>query len=461
MAKRNQLTSKDLPAKSKGRFNFDLDDNDFESYTRGYVPPNTANDTQKCVKLFAEWLSTRNAHFPENPVPENILRCHDKTEVCKWLCRFAAEVRKKDGEQYPPKTLHHYILGIQRHMRQTQKSSVNLLEDPEFLQLQNLLDALYRKLHAAGIGTTSKKTPVLTIDDENQLWASKVLDPDTPEGLLKAVFFLNGKNFCLRGGDEHRNLKLSQLVREVVKVEERHLVRYKYTEFVSKNHVGGLKQIRQENKVVHQYESEDLNRCHVLLLDKYISKLPPEAKAKDLFYMKPRSKIPVDPTAPWYTAVQLGKNMLAEMMKRISEEAKLPTKYTNHSLRAYGVTKLFKSDIPDKLIMERSGHRSIEGMRKYQRTDALQELKVCNALENTKEKSATNCIAPVQTPAVIAPVQTPAVIAPGSIPGFNGCTYNNCNFQFVIQAPIPPPQAPIPSIEDEFKDLDLTHFFDF
>ena len=168
--------------------------------------------------------------------------------------------------------------------------------------------------------------------------------------------------------------------------------------------------------------------------------------------MKPKSKIPADPTAPWYTAVQLGKNMLAEMMKRISEEAKLPTKYTNHSLRAYGITKLFKSDIPDKLIMEKSGHRSIEGMRKYQRTDALQELKVCNALENTKEKSATN---------LIAPIQTPAVIAPGSIPGFSRCTYNNCNFQFVIQAPIPPPQAPKPSIEDEYKDLDLTHFFDF
>ena len=78
--------------------------------------------------------------------------------------------------------------------------------------------------------------------------------------------------------------------------------------------------------------------------------------------MKPKLKIPADPTAPWYTAAQLGKNMLAEMMERISEEAKLPTKYTNHSLRAYSVTKVFKLNLPDKLTMERSGHRSIEGM---------------------------------------------------------------------------------------------------
>ena len=72
-------------------------------------------------------------------------------------------------------------MGIQRHIRQATKSSVNLLTDPEFLQLRNLLDALYRKLHAAEIGTTIKKTPVLTSEDENQLWALEVLDPETAQ----------------------------------------------------------------------------------------------------------------------------------------------------------------------------------------------------------------------------------------------------------------------------------------
>jgi hypothetical protein len=242
MAKRSQLPSKDLPP-SKGRFNFDVEDDDFEELTRGYVPPNTANDTQKCVKLFTDWQSTRNQSFPDNPVPDKILESKDTGQICKWLCRFATEARKKDGTPYPPKTIHHYIIGIQRYIRQKMKTSVNLLADPDFLPLQNLLDALYRKLHAAGVGTTSKKTPVLTMEDEKHLWESKALNPDTPEGLLRSVFFLNGKNFCLRGGAEHRDLKLSQLAREVVKVDGKPIVRYTYTEFVSKNHVGGLKQM--------------------------------------------------------------------------------------------------------------------------------------------------------------------------------------------------------------------------
>ena len=37
----------------------------------------------------------------------------------------------------------------------------------------------------------------------------------TPRGLLNAVFYLNGKNFALRGGMEHRSLKLSQIKRNI------------------------------------------------------------------------------------------------------------------------------------------------------------------------------------------------------------------------------------------------------
>ena len=40
MAKRMQLSTKDLPPKSKGRFKFDLDEDDFEDFKLGNVPPN-------------------------------------------------------------------------------------------------------------------------------------------------------------------------------------------------------------------------------------------------------------------------------------------------------------------------------------------------------------------------------------------------------------------------------------
>ncbi len=63
------------------------------------------------------------------------------------------------------------------------------MSNPEFLPLRNLLDCLYQKLHSAGIGTSVKKTEVLNDEDEEKLWASGVLNPDTLQGLLNCVFF--------------------------------------------------------------------------------------------------------------------------------------------------------------------------------------------------------------------------------------------------------------------------------
>ena len=88
------------------------------------------------------------------------------------------------------------------------------------------------------------------------------------------MFYLNGINFCLRGGQEHRGLKLTQLKREG-----------KYIENGSKSFRGGIADLRRENKVVLQFPNENSpSRCHVKLLDWYIEKLPAAAKSKDAFY---------------------------------------------------------------------------------------------------------------------------------------------------------------------------------
>ena len=51
----------------------------------------------------------------------------------------------------------------------------------------------------------------ISSEEESRLWASGVLNIDTPKGLLHCVFFYKGICFCLGGGQEHRNLEISQL----------------------------------------------------------------------------------------------------------------------------------------------------------------------------------------------------------------------------------------------------------
>ena len=59
-----------------------------------------------------------------------------------------------------------------------------------------------------GIGAQTRETEAFS---EDVLWRSGVLGSENPKSLLRAVFYLNGKNFCLRGGEEQRGLKIIQL----------------------------------------------------------------------------------------------------------------------------------------------------------------------------------------------------------------------------------------------------------
>lgn len=42
--------------------------------------------------------------------------------------------------------------------------------------------------------------------------------------------------------------------------------------------------------------------------------------------------------------------------------------FTNHSLRATATSRLYHAGVDEQLVMERTGHRSIEGVRSYKRT---------------------------------------------------------------------------------------------
>ena len=58
---------------------------------------------------------------------------------------------------------------------------------------------------------------------------------------------------------------------------------------------------------------------------------------------------------------------------------------SNHSLRASGTTQLFQSGVSEKVIKERTGHRSLEALRKYERTSDEQQVAVSEILTSQRE----------------------------------------------------------------------------
>ena len=58
--------------------------------------------------------------------------------------------------------------------------------------------------------------------------------------ITQCSFFYNGKNFCLTGGAEHRNLKLSQIKKKITIVDGKMVNSYVYQEFRSKKNQSGF-----------------------------------------------------------------------------------------------------------------------------------------------------------------------------------------------------------------------------
>ena len=107
--------------------------------------------------------------------------------------------------------------------------------DPAFKTFHTAMDNLFKKLKSDGVGADAdaKHTEAISAEEEKQLWESGVLNVSTPTGFLRAVFYMYGKCFCLRGGLEHRNLSVFQLKRLT------DADRYLYLEHSSKNRPGG------------------------------------------------------------------------------------------------------------------------------------------------------------------------------------------------------------------------------
>ena len=364
--KRLSLSRSKKKLSPKSRFKEQVEPQKLAEMAKGFTPSNTSKSTDWSVKNFASWLKNRSCMEGDiERCPDDILtNFQDVHSLSHWLSLFVTETRRVDGSRYPPKTLYQLLCGLLRYMRSHNPAAPNFLDqsDHRFTELHKVCDSLFRELRSQGLGSETKQASIITKDEENLLWSRGIMGLHSPLSLIRTVFYYVGKVFCLRGREEHRNLKFSQFERK----EDPD--RYIYTEYTSKNRCGSLGQLRVINKSVPVVANCDAgDRCLVKILDVYLSKLPVSSKERDLFYMQPHCKIPDDPSAPWFKNQPIGKNTLGTMVKEMCQEAGIHGK-TNHSLRATGATEMYVAGVPEKIIQERTGHRSLDGLRSYERS---------------------------------------------------------------------------------------------
>ena len=170
------------------------------------MPKNMGYSLKWALKTLHDWFDDYQERNPDSLCPDSFLTPSASKEVLNnFLTIFIAEVRNQNRERYPPKTIYSLLTEILRSMRSDNAFYPNFLDknDPEFSTFRTAVDNLLKKLKSDGVGSNSQHTENIFPEEENNLWTSRVLNVTTPKGLLRAAFFICGKCFCLRGGEEH------------------------------------------------------------------------------------------------------------------------------------------------------------------------------------------------------------------------------------------------------------------
>lgn len=326
---------------------------------------NTVSRNRWAVRLFDQWRLGRGLDVR---IPIGML---SDVELNEQLPIFIHEAIRKDGQKFPPGSLMSIVAGLQQTI--CESHSVDLLHDSKFSIIRKSTDAAMKLSLKEGRQLKSGSSDAIMLDEEERLW-QKVLGDGNPLQLVRTLFYLNGLHFALRGGEEHSGLTMEQFsIQE--KNGQKCLV---FKETTSKTNQGGLKCRRiQPKEVIHFANESNPDRCHVRIFERFLSVRP---TGSSRFYLQPAK----NPARTWYTNRPIGKNQLCKFVADMCSEAGISGRKTNHSLRATCATRLYHAGVDEQLIMERTGHRSVSGVRYYKRTSDVQ-IAECSAVLDGKQ----------------------------------------------------------------------------
>ena len=134
------------------------------------------------------------------------------------------------------------------------------------------------------------------------------------------------------------------------------------------------------------------------------------------------------------------------MLQNMCDKGGVQGKKTNHSLRAYAATELFQAGVSEKVIQNRSGYRSLEGLRKYECISEQQKRNACRVLTPYAEKEQTSMEDSTPSTSQLSPMQQNVMLMNSqqkqqqptcsfSGTSLSGCTINVYQGATVVQHP--------------------------
>ena len=249
--------------------------------------PETMKKVHWVLNMYRDWRNFRASqpHLQDiycNMDDENTIT---KDSVNVAICKFITEVKKLDGTDFPGCTLYDIVISLQFHL-ETLGLAWKLLSHEEFKEVRFTLDNMMKKKTQDGIGISVKQTKILTANHEEILWRKGLLGVHNPNVLLNTVIFSIGKGCALRAGQEHRVLRSPPFGSQFQFMhDEEGEIFIRYSEDIGlKTNKGRLKHHKVDTKSVDIYPIDNIERCPVCIIMKYLSLLPKKRKNK-AFYL--------------------------------------------------------------------------------------------------------------------------------------------------------------------------------
>ena len=170
-------------------------------------------------------------------------------------------------------------------------------------------------------------------------------------------------------------------------------------------------------------ENKEDSLCPVKSFRKYLDHLHPE---NEYLWQRPLDKINVKSPNIWYGRQHIGKNPLSNFMTDISKECKLTKIYTNHSIRVTGITVLTRMNFSNSEIMSITGHKSVQSLTRYQRTQDREKISMRNVMHQSLTKEEDQIVVPIR-----------------------GVNKNQLEIGFGNDVPVPLPQLAIAPVSKE------------
>lgn len=73
-----------------------------------------------------------------------------------------------------------------------------------------------------------------------------------------------------------------------------------------------------------------------------------------------------------FKPLHIKNKVIHEILSKMCALAGIEGRITNHSLRATSATQMYEMGVPEKIIQERTGHRSLDALLVYERTNTHQ-----------------------------------------------------------------------------------------